>query len=112
MVSKRRNLLTNYMGEEGIFMAVVQDYNYAKQHLILTDVAIEGENLEVVMVAKHVHVKHIKNKILEKLSVPAVISFKATAYTYTRKYDGEKYRNFSLENVRDIVVIGGRYNGV
>lgn len=111
-MSARRDGLRNFMGKEGVFIATVQDYDYNRRRLILTDVATKGKNSEVIILAKHLHVHHIKSKLLRDIRKPNIITFRATSYNYDKDDDtGELIRNFSLENVRDIVIIRGVYNG-
>lgn len=112
MKSKRRDGLREFIGEEGVFLATVQDYDYKRRHLVLTDVATKCKKSKgILIIAKHLHVYNVDSKLLKKINKPNIISFRATAYVYSKKHVGETLKNFSLENIREITVIRGEYDG-
>lgn len=111
MVSKRRDDLRDYMEEEFEFMAVVQSSSYETGRMIITDVSIPDDNGGFIIVASHLHLRNVNDKILRRLRVADIIIFKATVCKYKKDDGGGVFRNFALENVRCMKKIGGKYNG-
>lgn len=111
MVSKRRDELKKFVDEEGTFIAIINYVSYEKKMMILNDVAIEGENFERIIIAKHLNVYRVNSKVLSSLKQFDIITFKARACDYRKKRMYGNIKNFGLENVRNIRKVCGVYNG-
>lgn len=110
MASKIRDILQDFNDKECEFIATVEYSNYKQRKLILVDIAKPKDYDDFEVVATHLQVRNVDDKILKTLHIGDIIMFKAVVY----KYDGdvsEYYRNFSLGNVRKIKKIRGVYNG-
>lgn len=110
MVSKRRDDLRDYMEENYEFIATVEDSNYSMRRVIVTDVAIVDADGTFRIVSPHLHLRNVDDKILKRLRFPDIIIFKATACRYEKSNRDELYRNFALENVRNIKKVRGVYD--
>lgn len=111
MISARRNELKDYVSKECVFIAMVHYIDYRNDDLVLDDVSVETGVGEYKRLALHLHVYGINIKELKRLKPEDIIIFTATAYDYNMKNKEIKYKNFSLHDVKNIIKVGGRYNG-
>lgn len=111
MVSKRRDDLRDYMGDEFEFIATIETSDYKRRRMVITDVAMLNGDGGFTVLATHLHLRNVDDKILLRLTIGDVIIFKAIACSYDTRTGGGRFKNFALENVRCIRKIGGKYNG-
>lgn len=111
-MSARRDDLKKYLGKEDDFIAIVHLVNISKfkTDLILDDVSVAvGDDYQIV--SKHLHGHNVDRNELKRLKRGDIIIFRGSAYGYTRKGECIKCKNFSLGQVKNIMKVGGKYNG-
>lgn len=106
---------TEYIEKEGKFIATVRYANHKQGVLILDDVALAEEG-DYNIIFNTASLYNVKKKVLKKLNSCDIIIFRGTVSgsTYYSKENNECEDDEvikSLESIKDVIVVEGRYNG-